>query len=130
MLQSTHRAAGFRVQQCPRDYGTWGLVKLFFNMGLFQLTQDKTLCLHLTCTTCLAWPSFPAQHLEFKLLKIKIIKKKSHDFYRLSPGSKDMPVFLLQVRFKLLSKSPVRVCAKHGNKRTTGFHSVTWETNG
>lgn len=36
-----------------------------------------------------------------------------------------MPVFLLQVKFKLLSKSQMRVCAKDGNERPTGFHSVT-----
>lgn len=53
-LQSTHRAAVFPMQQCPRSQGTGGLVKLFSNVDLFQLAQDKTLCLHLTCTSCLA----------------------------------------------------------------------------
>lgn len=36
-----------------------------------------------------------------------------------------MPVFFLQVKFKLLSKSQVRVFAEDGNKMSTRFHSVT-----
>lgn len=53
-LQSTLRAAVFPMQQCHRSQGVGGLVKLFSIMDIFQLAQDKTLCLHLTCTSCLA----------------------------------------------------------------------------
>lgn len=53
-LQSTQRAAVFPIQQCPGSQGAGGLVKLFSNMDLFQLALDKTLCLHLACTSCLA----------------------------------------------------------------------------
>lgn len=128
--QSAHRDVFSPVQWCPGSQGLGDLWSVF-SAWIFSSWHSTRLrvCTLLVPAAC-PWPSFTLLQFEFKFLKLKM--QNTPDYVCFLQGIRAClyalyATCLLQVKFKPLSNSQVRPCAKGGNWMPVVFHSMTWE---